>query len=710
MLKYNKTNIDEQLENNMKIKTIEISGFRQISNATFNLEDRLTFLAGANNSGKTSLVELLNCVFNFGTEKLSGEDFSVVNTQQWVNDVYPQILNYFQEDTQKENIISNIHNLIFPNTDEKNEVIIEPIKLKFQIDYDVTNDDIRNFADYIMDLDPSSSSFYFVYEYNVDNSLFRKNLINHYDKLEHRIIKILSDPENNNDKNIKKIILKVYFESLSETIRFTDSNFENGGKIDRKDFIKLFNFQKIMAGRTLDDTSTDRSKILSKNIVDIASKDENWAKTIESLPDTILEAIENENIEQIIKSTSIDSLKETMSSILMTNGGQTNEIIINMDITEDSLKSLLKNITSAQYMLDDHYLNESSQGLGYSNLIYMHLQLEKFNKTIDPLLVNLFVIEEPESHMHPQMQYVFSQYLLTYFASKPELQGFITTHSHEVVRGAKLSQLRVLRKVNSFKCSLYDLRSFHNNLEGMPELLDFYNYFYAISFPDIIFADKVILYEGDTERMLINSLLKADQTPFPKLKSQYLSFVQVGGAYAVNYEPILKYLDIKSLIITDIDYGKECNTKNEIEVSRSTNDSINKLLNMKVKTENTKTIKEIYSCREDNEPYVLIGDNICLTFQGEKDGYTRTLEEAMLCKLYDVKVFDTSTKEQWKDKRNRDKLKYSIPNTDDLIGVRHIVNSTSKNKTDFMYSAVLNNKLMDTLPYYIEEGLKWLEK
>ena len=45
-----------------------------------------------------------------------------------------------------------------------------------------------------------------------------------------------------------------------------------------------------------------------------------------------------------------------------------------------------------------------------------------------------------------------------------------------------------------------------------------------------------------------------------------------------------------------------------------------------------------------------------------------------------------------------------------LIGVRHIVNSTSKNKTDFMYSAVLNNKLMDTLPYYIEEGLKWLEK
>lgn len=665
----------------MKIKTIEISGFRQISHATFNLENGLTFLAGANNSGKTSLVELLNCVFNFGTDKLSGEDFSVVNTQTWVNEIYPQILGHFQEETEKENIIPNIHNLIFPDTDEKNEVIIEPIKLKIQIDYDVVNDDIRNFADYIMDLDPSSSSFYFIYEYNVDNALFRQNLINSYGKLEYRIRKMLSEPENNNDVNIKKIILKVYFDSLSETIRYTDSKFENGGKIDRKDFIKLFNFQKIMAGRTLDDTSTDRSKILSKNIVDIASEDKSWAQTIESLPDTILKAIENKNIEQIIKNTSIDSLKKTMSSISTTNGGQANEIVINMDITEESIKSLLRNITSAKYMLDDHFLNESSQGLGYSNLVYMHLQLEKFNKTIDPLLVNLFVIEEPESHMHPQMQYVFSQYLLTYFTSRPELQGFITTHSHEVVRGAKLSQLRVLRKVTNFNSSLYDLRSFHKNLEGAPELLDFYNYFYAISFPDIIFADKVILYEGDTERMLINSLLKADQTPFPKLKSQYLSFVQVGGAYAVNYEPILKYLDIKSLIITDIDYGKECSTKIEIEVSKSTNDSINRLLNMKVKTESKKNIKEIYSYREASESYVLIRDNICLTFQGDKDGYSRTLEEAMLCKLYSIKSFDIQTKDWWKNKRKSDNLKYSIPNNTS-IGVREIINSTSKNKTE----------------------------
>lgn len=43
----------------MKITTIQISGFRKILKATINMEDDITVIAGANNSGKTSIVELL---------------------------------------------------------------------------------------------------------------------------------------------------------------------------------------------------------------------------------------------------------------------------------------------------------------------------------------------------------------------------------------------------------------------------------------------------------------------------------------------------------------------------------------------------------------------------------------------------------------------------------------------------------------------------
>lgn len=150
-----------------------------------------------------------------------------------------------------------------------------------------------------------------------------------------------------------------------------------------------------------------------------------------------------------------------------------------MDVSEDAISSLLKNITHAKVQTGDYYLSESSQGLGYSNLIYIHLQLVKFKKAIDPLIVNFFVIEEPESHMHPQMQNVFAQYLFKYYKEENQMQGMLTTHSHEVVRTALISQLRVLRQLSPFQCRLFDLHEFYDTLQtnANKDLLEFYDFY-----------------------------------------------------------------------------------------------------------------------------------------------------------------------------------------------------------------------------------------
>ena len=74
----------------------------------------------------------------------------------------------------------------------------------------------------------------------------------------------------------------------------------------------------------------------------------------------------------------------------------------------------------------------------------------------------------------------------------------------------------------------------------------------------MIFADKVILYEGDTERLYIRKLL--GMTEFASLRDNYIAFIQVGGAYAHNYLEILTMLKMKSLIITDLDYNKDATT------------------------------------------------------------------------------------------------------------------------------------------------------
>jgi Predicted ATP-dependent endonuclease of the OLD family len=43
----------------MKIKTIQIQNFRLLKNVTLSLEDNTTVIVGRNNSGKTSLTEVL---------------------------------------------------------------------------------------------------------------------------------------------------------------------------------------------------------------------------------------------------------------------------------------------------------------------------------------------------------------------------------------------------------------------------------------------------------------------------------------------------------------------------------------------------------------------------------------------------------------------------------------------------------------------------
>ena len=445
-------------------------------------------------------------------------------------------------------------------------------------------------------------------------------------------------------------------------------------------------------------------------MIEIASEEDDWNELLSTLPDEIIQPIQEANIQEKVRSTSLDSLRNTMESITKTNGGHTGNIIIDMTVTEDSIQTLLKNITCAKYQMEGYCLKESSQGLGYSNLIFIHLQLEKFKKTVDPLLINFFVIEEPESHMHPQMQHVFTEYLLDFFKNHNDIQGCITTHSHEVIHATSFSKLRVLRQPENFNCKIYDLRQFYDSISDPKqdsELPQFYDWFFTINFPDIIFADKIILYEGDTERMLIKTLLLSDK--FTTLRNQYISFIQVGGAYAFNYVPIIKFLEIKTAILTDLDYDKNLLKIDDILSSRTTNSAIN-MFSEEILGTKEPTIKELYSWQKKEEEHnsIIVDKIIYLAFQGKDEGYSRTLEEAMLSKYLKINSFDTKQKNFWKDIRNNSKLKFTIPSKGDEFSIRDIVLHTANGKTDFMYSVILNNRINDMLPDYIIKALTWL--
>ena len=454
--------------------------------------------------------------------------------------------------------------------------------------------------------------------------------------------------------------------------------------------------------------------MLSKQMIRMVKLDDGWNELVERLPDELLKPIQEKKIDKTVRDTSLKSLKDTINALEQTNGGKSGELMLDMQVTEDDISELLQRITTATYNVDGYYLGESSQGLGYSNMIYIHLQLKEYEKGVDPLKVNMFFLEEPESHMHPQMQQVFIKYLMDYYHTK--LQGLITTHSNEMVRTVGLSHLRVIRHAGNFKSKLYDLSTLLKDLKKSEnlsdkELANFFDWFFEIGYSEIVFADKAIFYEGDTERLFIRKAMTLEK--YKKLSQQYVAFIQVGGAYAKNYEKLIRLLGIKSLIITDIDYEKEKLTVADIEDSTITNATIKHFYSLNHPTDNA-LVKNLYAWKNTKEN---IMDNlIYICFQTDHDGYARTLEEAMLNKYFSMSVTDLYKKSEWVQKRNDSKLDFSIPNKkndkkisdEDMVSIRDILASTSGNKTDFMYSVIMNGYVENIMPEYIDGGLLWL--
>ena len=167
-------------------------------------------------------------------------------------------------------------------------------------------------------------------------------------------------------------------------------------------------------------------------------------------------------------------------------------------------------------------------------------------------------------------------------------------------------------------------------------------------------------------------------------------------------------MNIKSLVITDLDYDKNAQTEDDIMESNSTNATINEFLKEAL-GKSSPTVKELYDW-QNSVKSIVVDENICLVFQSKNDHYARTLEEAMLAKLFNVSVLDLKTKIEWTDLRKEHNLKFVIPRNKNSFSIRTIIEHTANNKTDFMYSVILNNYVNEMLPRYIEEGLLWLGK
>lgn len=697
----------------MKIDSIYIDGYRRFNAQSIRLEDLSTVLAGANNSGKTSLIDLLKVVIG-GQGRFRADDLSTKARMEWSRAIIEAAL------LGEETYTSFLEH-------EDTVAKLPSIEVKVVVSYDPTTDDIREFASYLMDLDIDKNAFYFRYRFYQKPEKYPAIYREIYPALKKVIEENAWITLSNVDfkslafRKLQSLIDNATTECADTDVFFADAEFVNLIRIDSpQKFAQLFNFRSIKAARTLDDTKDDKTKSLNRRLIDVAQEDEKWATEFAGFPDLIINAINATEIRKLTAEEAIKSLNKVVESISKTNGTTQSDLLVDFDLTEEQAVQLISRSMQTRYLGEGIPLGEASQGLGYSNLIYLHLEAESFIRSAatpeNKLLVNLLVIEEPESHMHPQMQNAFINHVFGQVKNAGGLQGVITTHSNEIVRCSKIEQLRVL-KIEEGQCRAVDLREFHEReVEGKtPETQRLFNLLYSINFSDVLFADKVIMYEGDTERMYIQALIK-EHADLAGLRTQYISYVQVGGAYAHIYKPlIVDTLHLKTAIITDIDYTKDADPKSpgEVEVLATSNATLIDFFGEANEKDSKKklapTAKQLFDVisTEDGLAKTSGEYSAAVAFQSAAEGYGRTLEEAIIATLTALCRWEEKTSKDWEDWRDCTGLRFSIPNKASS-SIRDVVVSTASNKTDFMYSLLITTDFKDKVPPYILAVLKWL--
>ena len=255
----------------MKLVEMSIRNYRQFEKADISFDDGITVLAGANNSGKTSLITLIKNVFNDEKSVYCESDIPAKNMQEWINKVYPLFEAFFTRDYSVEKIEEDLVEHILPNDEEKSRICIDTTKLRVHVSYNPDKDDIKLFADYIMDLDEDMHDFFFEYYYEIKRSKFIKAVSKEFEKIKKRFEEIQKDKANLADatdekekqnielkeRYLKQKIVALYVDSIVPTCYFCDETYKNRCQMDDvKQFRNLFNFCFIKASRPLDDDAS----------------------------------------------------------------------------------------------------------------------------------------------------------------------------------------------------------------------------------------------------------------------------------------------------------------------------------------------------------------------------------------------------------------------------------------------------------------------